>query len=325
MKKLDKVTYDEKMYDLNNTKYDYLFREIIKSRGKNYYSIDRVKAIHKSNNKVSGLVEGTKEYKVSIDFDNDNIVDVSCECEYHKSTDKYCKHVYALLMSLKMIYEKERMLVEYKKNIERIKEIVELIKNTYYENKKYLNVLMFTVTFKDDKKYLNYIKKLEDFIDEKNIYKLRSALRYSCDYLNYTIDDYNELLDKIEEGKNVIEERKRKKAEEKLKPKEEYEDEGYTYVFDDSFIYDKFDKISNEINELEKNLKELEKAKKENEKKIKKTLFFGFLYKLFNNSKSKNDTTLMSWEEDLVKKGEYEPFHFEEENMEEDDYYYEDD
>jgi len=34
-------------------------------------------------------------------------------------------------------------------------------------------------------------------------------------------------------------------------------------------------------------------------------------------TKSKNDNTLMSWEEDLVKKGEYEPFHFEEENMEE--------
>ncbi|MBR4671945.1 MAG: hypothetical protein IKO78_01935, partial [Bacilli bacterium] len=106
--------------------------------------------------------------------------------------------------------------------------------------------------------------------------------------------------------------------------KEETIDEVYTYVFDDSFICDKLDKISNDLNELEKNLEELEKAKKETEKIIKKTLFFGFLYKLFNNSKSKNDTTLMSWEEDLVEKGEYEPFHFEEENMEEDDYYYED-
>ena len=33
----------------------------------------------------------------------------------------------------------------------------------------------------------------------------------------------------------------------------------------------------------------------------------------------------MSWEEDLVKKGEYEPYNFEEEEMEEDDFYYEDD
>ena len=33
----------------------------------------------------------------------------------------------------------------------------------------------------------------------------------------------------------------------------------------------------------------------------------------------------MSWEQDLVNKGEYEPYNFEEENMEEDDYYYEDD
>ena len=33
----------------------------------------------------------------------------------------------------------------------------------------------------------------------------------------------------------------------------------------------------------------------------------------------------MPWEQELVDKGEYEPYHFEEEEMEEDDFYYEDD
>lgn len=32
----------------------------------------------------------------------------------------------------------------------------------------------------------------------------------------------------------------------------------------------------------------------------------------------------MPWEEELVKKGEYEPYHFEEEDTEEDDYYHDD-
>ena len=45
--------------------------------------------------------------------DDEVNIDVSCECEYHKSTDKYCKHVYSLLLKLKLIYEKEKMLEKY--------------------------------------------------------------------------------------------------------------------------------------------------------------------------------------------------------------------
>ena len=318
MKKLDKVTYDNNMFDLYNTKYDYLFSNIIKSRGVGYHLIDRVKDIHKSNNKVFALVEGTKPYNVSIEFDNDIIKDVHCECIYHKDTDKYCKHVYALLLSLKMIYEKEKLIRIYKINYEKICTIKKEINKVLNDNKKYLYSLTKTWCINIQSSYDKYLKELDDKYNRNNEQSLISAVKDSYYHLNYIIEDYNHLIDEIEEGKKEL---KRKEEEEK----EETFDEGYTYEFDDSFIYDKFDKISNEINELEKNIKELEKVKKENEKKIKKTLFFGFLYKLFNNSKSKNDTTLMSWEEVLVKKGEYEPYHFEEENMEEDDYYYEDD
>ena len=321
MKKLDKVTFDNNMFDLYNTKYDYLFSNIIKSRGVGYHLIERVKDIHKSNNKVFSIVEGTKPYNVSIEFDNDNIKDVHCECIYHKDTDKYCKHVYALLLSLKMIYEKEKLIRIYKINYEKICAIKKEINKEINDNKKYLYSLTISWCINLESFYDKYLKELDDKYNRNTEQSLISAVKDSYYHLNHIIEDYNHLIDEIEEGKKEL---KRKEEEEKEK-KEETIDEGYTYVFDDSFIYDKFDKISNEINELEKNIEELEKAKKENEKKIKKTLFFGFLYKLFNNSKSKNDTTLMSWEEDLVKKGEYEPFHFEEENMEEDDYYYEDD
>ena len=213
------------------------------------------------------------------------------------------------------------------------------------------------------------IKKIEDFIDEKNIYKVRSALRYSCEYLNYTIEDYNKLLDKIEEGKQVIEERKRKKAEEKLKPKEvEEESEGYTWTIgegleetlddfiasmplevleavrkqdvangDDTEIMDKAiterkrrDEIIRREQERQQKLQEAEERKWR--KRYRRAAFFGLLSGLFeglsdsSSNSSSNDTDyLMPWEQDLVDKGEYEPYHFEEEEMEEDDFYYEDD
>lgn len=43
-----------------------------------------------------------------------------------------------------------------------------------------------------------------------------------------------------------------------------------------------------------------------------------------DKDKKEEDTDLMPWEQDLVDRGEYTPDQFEEEDMDEDDYYYED-
>lgn len=86
------------------------------------------------------------------------------------------------------------------------------------------------------------------------------------------------------------------------------------------------DKIIQQEQESQRKIEEAE------QKKWRKIHRRAALYGLLNglsNSKSNKDLTdtdnLMPWEEDLVKKKEYEPYHFEEEEMEEDDYYYEDD
>ncbi len=56
---------------------------------------------------------------------------------------------------------------------------------------------------------------------------------------------------------------------------------------------------------------------------------FSFIEEQQNNSnytdKELDAYGLEDWQKELVKKGEYEPWNFEEENLEEDDYYYEDD
>lgn len=334
MNKLENVNYNEKEFNIDytlTTKYDYLFRDVIRDRGKGYYRTNRVEKFHKSKNKISSIVKGTNDYNVSIEYLDNDEIKVSCECEYHKSIDIYCKHVYTLLLSLKLMYEKEKLLKIYNNNIERIKEIDVLIKQTYYENKKYLNVLMHTISLNDKNKYLNYIKELEVFIDKSNIFKVNSALRYSFEYLNRTIDDYNELLDKIEEGKQVIEERKRKKEEEKLKSKEkEYESEENSMTIgegleealddfiagmplgileevrrqdiangDDTEIIDKAiakRKRKNEIirMEQEKQRKIQEAEERKWRKRYRRAAFFGLLYGLFdgiNSAKKSSSNT----------------------------------
>lgn len=63
-------------------------------------------------------------------------------------------------------------------------------------------------------------------------------------------------------------------------------------------------------------------------KRYRRAGLFGFLSGLFGglskSDKSSQNDDLMPWEEELVKKGEYEPYHFEEENTDEDDYYHDD-
>lgn len=95
-----------------------------------------------------------------------------------------------------------------------------------------------------------------------------------------------------------------------------------SWNFDDSYIEE-------ECEELIKQGELREKIQKENKNHNKKghpflkTVILSMGTK--PNKKKTKDKSLMSWEPDLVDKKEYEPYHFEEENMEEDDFYYEDD
>lgn len=52
--------------------------------------------------------------------------------------------------------------------------------------------------------------------------------------------------------------------------------------------------------------------------------FWASLSEIFGRPEAKDDS-LMDWEQDLVDKGEYEPYNFEEEDIDEEDYYSEDD
>ena len=150
--------------------------------------------------------------------------------------------------------------------------------------------------------------------------------------MNETIDDYNKLIDYIEEGK------------EKLKKKSDNSDVvSSSVLIDDSNIYDRIDNVIDNIDvsilkkiKKEKSNEVLDRAierkqfkKKQLEKRKKKSFLIQLLSSLFseenNNSKNSNSSSLMPWEKELVDKNVYEPYHFEEEDLEDDDYYSEDD
>lgn len=135
---------------------------------------------------------------------------------------------------------------------------------------------------------------------------------------------------------------------------------GISYKIDDSIIFENIDetlanvdikylmqaklelmKEGKDTSVIDKAIKERkrrdEAIKKNNERRVnqerrmskmkRRALIWGLIDGLSSSIKSNNtvENELMSWEEDAVKNGGYKSHNFEEEELEEDDYYFEDD
>lgn len=353
MKKKEKTNYDKEYFNYNNlfsTKYDKLFRDVIKGRGVAYYTSHKVTKFQQSESKISAVIKGTIDYHVAVEYIDNEKIKVQCNCPYHKETDVYCKHVYALLLTLKMIYEKEKMINIYKINRKKISNIKDEIRLIVSKNKKYLDGLIFSWGNDLSNFYDKYLKEMSNKFDKDNDYKLIGLVHDSYYHLNNIIDDYNKLIDYVNEGKVAIENK-------------EIDEISYTFTIDDSNIFDYLDEtfanvdisilekvrqeniknnedteiIDKAIKERKRRDEEIIKEKKQEEleerkwrKRYRRATFFGLLSGIFDgfNNKSTsygNPDYLMPWEKDLTNKGEYEYFNFEEDELEEDDFYYEDD
>lgn len=349
MNKLEKIKVSENIKNYMNffkTKYDNLFEQKIIFRGMGYYINGKVIKFKNDNDIYEAIVEGSSNYNVKIKIKNDKLDEVYCSCLYHKD-NIYCKHIYAVLMYIKMKEEKKDLIKQYKKNYNKIKKISNDIKNITDQNEQYL--ILFAKSWAKDlpnfhEKYLNELKTKYDL---NNDFKLISSVRDSYYFLNSVSEDYNLLLTYIEEGKIESE---KEKSKENTEP-----DTIFTVTFDETKILDnvdetlanidasqlkylkeKFEENNDDTEIIDKALKERlrrdkiaeelkRKKEKEERKQMRRTLFWGIARGLSSNQTNKNNySDLMPWEQDEINNKNYETFNFEEEEMEEDDFYYED-
>ena len=363
MNKREKFDYKELGYDyLTKTEYDNLFEDKIRARGKIYYQNKQIENFKKEKSNYSAIVHGTKKYNVNISIYN-NKIKVLCECPYHKDTNIYCKHIYAVLLQIHNEPLKIKMRKSYDENLKMLEELLSNIEKNVKENDKYL-IKMFSKDLAKNRpeQIKNNIETLKNNFDLDNDWRLTCATNLSYLYLNDAIEKYNNIIDDIEYGKKEL---KRRKNEKPI---------SVTYSFDDSVIFDAVDKklanipsnkleyVKEEmikkgedielINRAIKNSKTREKQIKRIENKKKGKSFFTILdvisnivffpIKIFfalviglneSSIQSKSSTLkkemdnygLEEWQKDLVRKKEYNPWNFEEEDLEDDDYYYEDD
>lgn len=94
-------TYDYRReidLDLFNDDIDDIFSYNITKRGLDYYENDKVLYLEKVDDRYFGVVEGSKKYVVVIKYNEEKkkmSVYCSCPCDF------YCKHIYAVILSIR--------------------------------------------------------------------------------------------------------------------------------------------------------------------------------------------------------------------------------
>lgn len=272
--------------------YNNLFEEQIRRRGVIYYSENKIRDVNSINNKYTCLVDGTKTYNVSIEFDdNDNVKTSSCTCPYYQDKKKNCKHIYALLIKakceenpLKILKEIESYSNKMTKMVNNATEYIEKNRSNLNISKKDLNKfnnlmndcqIKFTKLASDVQTYENDEEILLEILEEliENSFKIqlefKKILSNNNTSNNSTTKSYVNNEDKLSFLDIVTGVAVANAIDNHLKPKDDEYDE-----------------------KLEKRM---------------------------------NDYCLEDCQKDLVRKGEHNIWDFEEDGeLEEEDYYYED-
>lgn len=264
-----------KLKNIDN--YQKNFDVTIAIKGEQIYLNNKIKNLTNEGNKYKAIVEGTKDYKVEVEFDDeDKIKEMKCTCPYFEK-EKNCKHTHSVVFAAKLsqYYPIVNNYIESELN-----SLEEDFKNTNFKNHTYQKRIIED-KIKELKEQLNYKKGLYQ--------RLNLAVK-----IRLIKEEIKRTLYSIE-----TEERKAKKEIQ---------------------------------NKLEQNIK-ITKTKKH-----KPGILYGLISGLFSASKDlsfNRETTytekeLDDWDLDkeqkqLVREGHYDPWNFEEENLEEEDYYYEED
>ncbi len=79
-------------------KWHNIFDDRILARGRDYWKDGAVHDLETDGERITALVDGTEEYEVEIELDDDSIRDLSCTCPYAEDGTP-CKHMAAVLFA----------------------------------------------------------------------------------------------------------------------------------------------------------------------------------------------------------------------------------
>ena len=286
--------------------YDNLFTPNVMERGEEYFSDGKISNFSQSTNKYTCKVNGTNQYDVQIIFNDENpdeIEEASCNCTYYTRQHKYCKHIYALLYKVKCSQNKEILDKKFAKIASEPADMITKAAEDVNEN------------------FNNYNRNIvEQFVKySKYIHEQLEYWTYHYIHVKTENSRLNTLQCLIEATNGV--DLRIKDLMNKMKDPA-YADDGYDEDIDDDFDDNDFD---------EDNVTEDSKTRLLDELAIyqmSKNLFDNKGHKKENFSDYSEqdlaDSGLEEWQKDEVRKGNWEPWSFDENNEFEDDDYYSD-
>lgn len=127
------------VYDLSE--FSSLMPEQIRRRGERYFNEGKVNNISEKDKVFKATVTGTKDYDVVVSLDKDKIKECSCTCEYYKDGNKYCKHIYALIVYIFCEGDLEKAEEKLSKKLDQVCNMIEFLegKVNLYINKQSIN------------------------------------------------------------------------------------------------------------------------------------------------------------------------------------------
>lgn len=275
--------------------YDEHFESKIKPRGQTYFAERRLENIKNNGDLWLCEIVGTKRYNVSIRFEENRIIETNCTCPYHEGDNKNCKHIYALLIKAKCEWNLPKILeaiTDYSDRLTKlVKEETEYISNNQKELK--LNGNDLSILNNHINEFMQELNNASKSL-EKNKYNETALL--------------NILINIIESSYNY-----NKKVEDILVNAGKVDNPvSMDKVFNSYSNNDDKIKLSDIVlgatvaNEIDKHIHKDDDVDEELEREM-------------------DDYCLDDWQKDLVRRGEYYPWSFDEDEIDEDSYYYEDD
>lgn len=296
------IKYDKKLLRMPkyiiSTPYDDKFSSIIRERGINYFKTDKVDNYKLIDQTCSADIKGTENYKTSITFyKNKNIKKAECSCPYFIKDNTYCKHIYALLLK----YCKNENVAGFIDKLNYIEDNHTPKHNTANLYNKMISICnAMKEIIENTKEYYDNLddtdliedvyNEIIDYEEKLNKYQNSKLTELNQSLINSAQSDLDDMRTLYDELEIEIEET----------DEEEYNDD---YEFNEALV------AGFVAHEMHKDyLKRKEQEEYENERE-----------------ELKNTWGLFDHEIDEVQKGNYDPWNFEEEDLEEDDYYYGDD
>ena len=287
--KVDIEELKEKLEFIDTTIYDDLFDYAVIERGKYYVWKKKITQVKIKNNIWSSIVQGKDPYNVKVYMEDDKVKKSECNCPYFHDKNKYCKHIYATLYFARSAHNIQKVLDSIATFEAQLADLINMEID-------YIEKHEDTLELEDIEKYMKNINSFKGTLSiaKKNLNQNSQNEDVMVSTLVHLMQDSYKIIDDVETM--IIEADKTAYPFTQKKTSSHHSSTGNSSAAGLAGLF--------ALNELSKKQKSQEK----DEKLEKEMDIYG----------------LEDWQKEEVRNGNYDPCSFEEEDLEEDDYFHDD-